>query len=180
MRLFALAGLLVFGAGISGCTLGFHDDVHMRGSDSIGDTTQYRAVDNAIYDVLVKMYGKNRVMASDWPEVEYHKWVVISKEFSPDGQRHRLRIQARPQAGEDGVFVPQVMVEDQIYMQNNLSGNMGKVNERGSSGWIQGARVTKDEMEIANAVNAAVESWRNSGGADTGSRHEDYLDRRSS
>ncbi|MCK6438675.1 MAG: hypothetical protein L6Q71_00555 [Planctomycetes bacterium] len=183
MRYVFCAGLLIFGAGVSSCTLGFHDNIHTRGSsDSMWrDTSQYRAVDNAIYDVLVKRFGKEFVRSADGPEIEYHRWEVTSEERAIGFERQRKHVWARPELNEDGSrYVVSVYAENQRYEDMNWNGSVGKPSELGRNTWQHMNRIPEIEVAIVNEVNELLRAWETAGMPDPGSRHEQYLAGRSS
>jgi len=177
---FSLAAMAMIG--LSACSVPTADDVHARGSSNnwFTDTSQYRAVDNAIHDMLVEMFGQSRVELSEYPEKEFHRWIVNLDEFiGADAQRHRYRVEARPQLGEDGKYVPHVKVVEQIYI-TGMPNTRTPSSDVGRTAWLDGARQPKKEIEIANAVSTKVRAWREAGHQDPGNRRDEYFARHKS
>ncbi len=166
------AGLLA----LSACTIPVADDIHLRGSSSAfaGDTSDYRAMDNAIHDVLVERFGRDRVELVEFPEREHHRWVATSNEFPMGNERHRLRISARPMPGGDGTYEIHVMAREEIYQQGDQF-RTGSPPAFGRTPWIEVSRNAKIESEIANEVNSRVRAWRSAGRADPGNRRNEYI-----
>lgn len=191
-----VAGLFV---SLTACSVPTADDTHARGSSSafLRNTASYRAVDNAIYDVLSELreenpghqrvleevglsnllYGKKPgfdVSLVEAPEREFHRWAATSREYSTGSDRQRIRIEARPWQGSDGHWAPDVAVKTEIAQQQNFA-SFKAPGFFGSSPWLEGGRNSKVEAEIANRVNDKLRAWRASGAADPGNRRDEWL-----
>jgi hypothetical protein len=168
-----VAGLFV---SFTACTIPTADDVHARGSSSafLRNTTDYRAVDNAIYDVLSEMYPAYTISLVEAPEREFHRWAATSDEFSTGTDRQRIRIEARPWQGSDGHWAPDVAVKTEVAMQQSQFQPKAP-GSFGSSPWLEGGRNAKVEARIANEVNKKLRAWRSAGSPDPGNRRDEWL-----
>jgi len=169
-----VAGLFV--SMTSACTLVVHDDVHARGSSGMFGDDEYRAVDNAIYDVLVEQYGKDRVLLVAAPEREHHRWTVTSDEFAIGSDRQRTRIEARAMSGSDGYWFPEVKVTSQ-FTNRGFDTRVAAPSNFGTNPWINGGSNGRAEAKIVNSVNAKVREWRMNGSQKPGNRRDEWLDR---
>jgi hypothetical protein len=172
----AAATVVLAGSGMfSGCSMPTADDFQQRGRTSafLKDTSDYRAMDNAIYDVLAETYGADRITMVEAPEREHHRWVATSDQ-DVRGDRHRVRVEGRPMWDSDERYSPQIMVRDQFYLRGNPFA-VGSPPEFGGNPWIEGGRDDKQEAKIANAVEAKLRAWRAAGCPEPGNRRDEWL-----
>jgi len=164
-----VAGLFV---SLTSCTI--------PGTDTMGamrNSSERVAVDNAIYDTLAEMYGKDRITLVP-AQRKYHRWAATSNEWATGTDRMRTRVEAGAWLGSDGVWAPDIKVSNELSQQQSPFGNTAP-NSLGSDPWLEAGRNTKVEAEIANKVNAKIRSWRANGSQEGGNRRDEWLDRTS-
>lgn len=176
MRLIATCLAALGLAALSACAVPFvGEDIHLKGRTSIlsPENSEYRAVDNAIYDVLCETYGKSRVIMSEYPEKEFHRWVYVSDEYTA-GERMRLRVTARPMKDSDGRWYPSLQAKYEVYMKGDPFIN-GRPGEFGANPFIEGGRGDMLEAKLVNKVMEKVRAWEAANCPDPGSRRDEWI-----
>lgn len=163
MRVMTLALLAAGLLAISGCTIPFAgEDNFFRGRSNSwtqGDP-EYRAVDNAIYNVLAEQYGEDRVFDMAWPEKENHRWTVEFDEVMA-GARGRWAINAAPRK-DRGIWKPDVRVEFQIVTTDDGFNGISRDSHFGGS-YLTTTRNHTLEAKIINEVKERVRKWKADG-----------------
>lgn len=167
------AGLLAFSAA---CTMPLADDTHARGrSNAILKDSPYIQMDDAIHDVLAEVYGKDRMVLVEKPEIEHHRWATTSDENTQAGGRSRVRIEGRPMKGSDGHWYPQIVVKNEFLMEGNPMSPSSTPRDFGRSPWIEGGRNSKLEAKLSNDVNSLLREWRAGGRTDPENRRDGWF-----